>query len=97
MEPAFIKPIKIGSLRKIDSKKIVNAFLEQPDPEVEVITESTGREFQNVYVALKMFLKRNADLGVSVRMSEKRIILSRTNSESPSGENDEHGDTSAVH
>jgi hypothetical protein len=74
---AFIKPIKLGSLKKVNSKMIVDAFLVQSEPEVEVITESTGREFQNIYVSLKMFIKRNRELNVAVRMSEKRIILSR--------------------
>ena len=87
---SFIKPIKIGSLRKINSEMIVNAFLEQPDPEVEVIAESTGRDFQNIYVSLKMYVKRNPTLNVEVRMSEKRIILSRV---SPNVE----GDPQAIH
>ena len=73
----FIKPIKLGSLKKVNSKMIVDAFLMQSEPEVEVITESTGRDFQNIYVSLKMFIKRNKELNVAVRMSEKRIILSR--------------------
>ena len=89
MDP-FIKPIKLGSLRKIDSKMIVNAFLEQAEPEVEVISESTGRTFQNIYVSLKMYVKRNPTLNVEVRMSEKRIILSRV---SPNVE----GDPQSVH
>jgi hypothetical protein len=90
MEAPFIKPITLGSLRKIDSKRIVNAFLEQAEPEVEVITTSTGREFQNVYVSLMMYVKRNKDLRVAVRMSEKRIILSRVIP-------DDEGSTSSIH
>lgn len=86
----FIKPIKLGSLKKVNSKMIVDAFLSQPEPEVEVITESTGRDFQNIYVSLKMFIKRNKELNVAVRMSEKRIILSRVTP-------DVEGNTPEVH
>ena len=70
---------------------IVEAFLQQPEPEVEVITESTGREFQNVYVSLNMYVKRNPSLNVAIRMCEKRIILERVN---PDGKNE--GNTPSV-
>jgi hypothetical protein len=83
----LLRPTKIALLRKVEgSKKIVEAFLTQPDPQVEVNVEATGRETQNVYVALGMYLSRHPDLNVEVRYHEKKVYLVRVNPDGEKGE-----------
>jgi hypothetical protein len=84
----LLKPTKIPLLKKVEgSKRIVEAFLTQPEPQVEVNIEATGRETQNVYVALGMYLTRHPELNVEVRYHEKKVYLVRVNPDDEKGDN----------
>ena len=76
-------PIKLGSMRKVGSKQIVDAFLSQPEPEWEVNFEETKRDAQNVYTSLLMYIDRHPELGIEVFMHERKICIRRIDNVKP--------------
>lgn len=86
MDSPLLKQTKVKLLRKtVGSKRIVEAFLQQPEPQVEVDIEATGRDAQNVYVALGMWLTRHPELNVEVRFHEKHVLLVRVDPDDEKG------------
>ena len=62
-------------IRRVKSKKIIGDFLLMGVPRAEVDVSATGRDFQQVYSALLMYLRRHTELEVELVREDGAIVL----------------------
>lgn len=68
-------PCSLDVIRRIKSKKIIADFVLMGVPRAEVDVKATGRDFQQVYSALLMYLKRHTELEVELVREDGAIVL----------------------
>lgn len=78
----LIKPsTMVDEFRIKGSKDIVDAFIESNLKQCEIDVSATGRDANNVYMALGLYLKRHPILRVKVITREDRVFLIRLEGE----------------
>lgn len=70
--------IPSGLPRRIKSRKIVQLFTESGEDKAIVNIKQTGREKQNVYMALHQYLAKHPEFGVSVQLEDGDVVLYRS-------------------
>jgi len=75
---SVIIPCSLDRIRRVKSKKIVDDFRDTDLPRAEVDVSKTGRDFQQVYSALFMYVKKHPELEVELVREDGNIVLYRS-------------------
>lgn len=78
-----LTPVNLKDIKKLSSKDLVDMFRESNLEAAEIDAESTGRDIDNVYSALTIYLKNHPESGVKVTQSGGKLILMKRGGEIP--------------
>jgi len=70
-----LTPVDAKDLRKISSKDLVDMFVDADIEAAQIDVTETGRDIDNVYTALTVYLKNHPNLGVRVTQSGGKLFL----------------------
>jgi hypothetical protein len=71
----LIKDSNLQSLRVRGSKKIIDEFLTRGKSQGEIDIAATGRDANQVYVALGLYLSRHPEYRTRVKLMGERVFL----------------------
>ncbi|MFA6771846.1 MAG: hypothetical protein WCS74_04290 [Dehalococcoidales bacterium] len=71
----ILKPVDLKDLQKLSSKELVDMFITSGHDAAEINMDQTGREIDNVYSALLIYLKNHPDVDVRVTQSDGKLYL----------------------
>lgn len=73
-----LKPVDLKDISRVSSKELVKMFLDSDLEAAEIDASATGRDIDNVYTALTMYLKNHPGLGVQIKaISGKMFLIKR--------------------
>lgn len=78
-----LTPVNLKDVRKLSSKDLVEMFRKSNLEAAEIEADQTGRDIDNVYSALAIYLKNHPELGVKVTQSSGKLILMKWGGEIP--------------
>lgn len=82
----LIKDSNLRSLRVLGSKRIIEEFLASGKPQGEIDIAATGRDANQVYMAMGLYLKRHPALNIrTVLRSDKVYLIKDTEEEQDGG------------